>query len=391
MDYISFCKNYFSITNIPINLLSNGVVVYSVIGEMLSIPSQLYWDIFPSEYNPSFCRLSPDLEYGRVQIENTEYDLILGPAFSVPITEEIIRPFMHEIAIPWNYHEQISEFLHTIPRISHSQFMKHLFFIHLCLNNKETTLLDFYQQEDLQKREQHVSHIVEDLENERLHNTYYFELEFYQYIRDGNVKKLQDFLMSTKLDIKEGKLANTPLRQAKNIFISLASKAGMLGAIPGGVAIEMTYQLIDLYIQECEKLQTIDEINTLQYTMIMDFCQRAGDTKIPDGISSDVYVCINYIRSHTNEPITIDNVASQIHRSSSYIMKRFKAELGITINAFIIRCKLEEAKSLLIYSEKSLAEISNYLCFSNQSYFQNLFKKQYKLTPKQYRKKERRL
>lgn len=49
--------------------------------------------------------------------------------------------------------------------------------------------------------------------------------------------------------------------------------------------------------------------------------------------------------------------------------------------AFITRCKLEEAKSLLAYSKKSLAEISSYLCFSSQSYFQNVFKKQYGTTP----------
>lgn len=68
-------------------------------------------------------------------------------------------------------------------------------------------------------------------------------------------------------------------------------------------------------------------------------------------------------------------------------MKHFKEELGINIGAYIVRCKLEDAKGLLTYSDKSLTEISNYLCFSSQSYFQNVFKKKYGLTPLQYRKK----
>jgi len=51
-----------------------------------------------------------------------------------------------------------------------------------------------------------------------------------------------------------------------------------------------------------------------------------------------------------------------------------------------MRCKLEEAKNLLKFSTLSLAEISNYLCFSSQSYFQNVFKKKYHITPNQYRK-----
>lgn len=120
--------------------------------------------------------------------------------------------------------------------------------------------------------------------------------------------------------------------------------------------------------------------------MLLDFCQRAEETRIPEGISPDVYQCMTYIRNHTNEPISVEAAAAHTGRSASYMMKHFKGELGIRMGAYIMRCKLEEAKSLLTYSEKSLAEISSYLCFSSQSYFQNVFKKQYGVTPLQYRK-----
>ena len=125
--------------------------------------------------------------------------------------------------------------------------------------------------------------------------------------------------------------------------------------------------------------------------MIMDFCQQAGETKMPEGISREVYTCINYICTHTNDTISVGDVAGCIQRSNSYIMKKFREELGFTIGAFITRCKLEEAKSLLTYSEKSLAEISNYLCFSSQPHFQSLFKKQYHITPLEYRKKSQKV
>lgn len=392
MDYIAFCKNFFAATNIPISLLKNNNTAYSAIGEMLSITPQSHWDVYPADKNPCFRALSPELIYGQVHIENTDYDLILGPAFSVPVTEQIVRQFMHEVMTPLEYREQMSEYLCSIPKTSYHQFAQYLAFIHLCLNGKEVDIRDLYLEDEnvtKDRPQRQLNDIIKNIENQNLRNSYHFEQEMFQHIKDGNTARLNHFFQSSKIPLNEGKLAHMPLRHAKNFFIVIATKVGMFGAIPGGVDIEKTYQLMDLYIQECEQLQKIEDIKNLQYIMIMDFCRRAGETHIPDGISPEVYHCMNYIRSHTNETIRVDDVAKQVHRSSSYMMKKFKEELGIHIGAFIIRCKLEESKSLLAYSDKSLTDISNYLCFSSQSHFQNAFKKQYGITPMQYRKKER--
>ncbi len=80
----------------------------------------------------------------------------------------------------------------------------------------------------------------------------------------------------------EGKTANTPLRHAKNQFIALTSKAGILGAIPGGVDAERVYQLCDLYMRECEQMQTAADVRRLQYVMLMDFTRRCGAAKLPE-------------------------------------------------------------------------------------------------------------
>ena len=72
MDYVLLCKNFFGATNIPIFLLKNGQVEYSAMMETLPVTSQAAWRIYPTDHNPGFCGYSPDLEYGRVQIENTD-------------------------------------------------------------------------------------------------------------------------------------------------------------------------------------------------------------------------------------------------------------------------------------------------------------------------------
>lgn len=394
MDYISFCKNYFAVTNIPVNLVNNDEILYSALSELLHIPAVNPTAIWPAEYNPEFRCLSADIVYGSIQIESTGDYVMLGPIFSVPITDDLVRRYMNEQATPLKYKEIIAEALATIPRLTHAQFCQHLVFLHQCLNQKEISALELLKQKAPHmhvQNEKHIQSITDNMENERLHNSYPFELELFRQIQNGNVNALQDFLTSNTLTLTEGTLAQTPLRHAKNLFIATTAKIGLLGAIPGGVDVEKTYQLIDLYIQECEKLQSIEKIKALQYSMLLDFCQRAGEAKIPKGISREVYECINYIRTHTNTPISVDDVSWNIHKSNSYVMKKFKDELGFTIGSFITRCKLEEAKSLLTYSDKTLAEISNYLCFSSQPHFQSLFKKQYHMTPMEYRKSTRQM
>ncbi len=398
MDYITFCKNYYTVTNIPANLLKGETPIFSSLAERLgeepTNDGKVFWEDSNTKANPVFCRYSPDIEYGCVHVEGTDYYIVLGPTFSIPVSDELVRLFMHENAIPLKHRETVAEFLCTIPLLSHQQFASHLALIHLSLNHKETKLEEYLEPDEQQtqkREEEHVHKIIDNIENENLHNSYKFEQDLYQHIKNGDVNRLESFLESTPLEISEGKLANTPLRHAKNLFILTVAKIGMLGAIPGGVNVEKAYQLMDLYIQECEQQQTIEAVKALQYAMLKDFCRQAGDTHIPEGISAEVYQCINYIRSHTNESISIDDVARQVHRSTSYIMKLFKKELGINMGAFITRCKLEEAKSLLAYTDKSLADISSYLCFSSQSYFQNVFKKKYNVTPMQYRSKSRKL
>lgn len=73
--------------------------------------------------------------------------------------------------------------------------------------------------------------------------------------------------------------------------------------------------------------------------------------------------------------------------SRTYLCDRFKLETGMTIGHFITNTKITEAKRMLTVTTLNAAQISDYLSFSSQSYFQNVFKKIVGCTPKQFRLK----
>ena len=93
----------------------------------------------------------------------------------------------------------------------------------------------------------------------------------------------------------------------------------------------------------------------------------------------------DYIEENINQPMQASDIAEHVNLSTSYFLKKFKSELGVGVSEYITRTKTREACMLLKYTDKSLTEISNYLYFSSQSYFQNVFKKQVGITPNQYR------
>ena len=75
-------------------------------------------------------------------MENTDYEVILGPAFNLPLTEEVLRECLREQALSLECREIMAEYLYTIPLISHRQLARHLNLIHLCLNHKVTNADD---------------------------------------------------------------------------------------------------------------------------------------------------------------------------------------------------------------------------------------------------------
>ena len=392
MNYLAFCKKLYAATGVPVALFRDGHIQYSTMAELLEIEPEDSWTIYEPTRNPEFTAINPNLEYGHVRVEGTGYDLYFGPVFTEPVTEALVQEYFEECKTPPEQREATAELLYAMPISSHPQFVRYLLFLHYCLNHKEADAADFYGEEE-EKTASRSSRVldtsIEDKENETTRNSYAIERELYQRIGQGDVSKLKQFLDRTQVFPSEGKTARSPLRQAKNTFIGLAAKIEVSAAIPGGMDPDRAYQLCDLYMMECEQMQSIEEVYRLQYIMLMDFCQRCGAAQLPQGVSEEVFRCMNYIQSHTNASIGVEEVAEQIHRSSSYLMRRFKAELGMSVGEYITKCKLEEACDLLTYGNRSLAEISAYLGYSSQSYFQNVFKKQFGMTPMQYRKKKK--
>ena len=391
-DLQAFCEMFYAAHYLPIALYEGGSFVCASGFYGQGDPYPFALPKLMAAGSPAVYVSSDTGYYGLVSCDDGKHCFVLGPAYATAVTDSFIRSYMRKNAILPDRYGEIASFLGGIPQYTYNQFLNLLLYLHFTLTGQQLTITDAFgldpTEYHAQVGQQHSEGSYQAREEGIRHGTYFFEQQLLELIKNGEPEKLNAFLLAAanSANTREGKLAEDPLRQAKNLFIGLITMVGKFAAIPGGMDIEQAYQLIDTYIQECEKLQTEEAVKILQYNMPMDFARRVAQQKLPEGVSQEVFSCMQYIATHINEPIGTADVVAFSGKSRAYLFRKFHQELGTSIAAYITECRLREAKSLLRYTDKSLGEISSYLCFSSQSHFQNTFKKHTGTTPSSYRK-----
>lgn len=148
---------------------------------------------------------------------------------------------------------------------------------------------------------------------------------------------------------------------------------------------EEAFSLSDRYLQECEMRNSAERIQNLTYHRIRDYASKRSEIKGTDKYSRTIKSAIAIIQHNVNKKISIQDIAKEVYLSQNRLQIRFKEETGKTIHDYRIEVKRKEAKRLLLDTKQTIEEISGYLCFSSQSYFQNVFKKETNRTPHQFR------
>ena len=321
-------------------------------------------------------------------LKTNDYYLIIGPAITRKKDNNEIKIICRNKELSENDIELLKELLFNIPTYTYNSFYNLLVFLEYDLNGKKLDLENlFFEDFNLQTKthkEKTINMLVNDSKS---HGTYYFEQTMLKYIKDGDIislNKLFSNALKTK-KLNEGIVGDSELRQAKNIFIGLISLVGKTAAIEGGLGIEETYNLIDEYSLECEKCSNIKQVKNLQLNALIDITNRINDSKHILTYSNIVRTAVNYIKFNAPKITSILDVVSYVNVSKTKLSTIFKKETGKSINEYINEQKLNEAALLLCYSDKTILDISLFLGYSSQSYFNNKFKEKYNLTPMQYR------
>lgn len=225
--------------------------------------------------------------------------------------------------------------------------------------------------------------LFERRENLQKHTSYASERVQYDAIKNGRTDQILEIFQKTP-DGTPGMLSRNELRNSKNMFIAgitLYTRA----AIEGGVPEETAYALSDGYIQTVEECTNTELIEKLTRKAVMRFAEEVQKHGMMH-YSNTIEMAVKYIHLHLHEPITLERTALAAGISTSYLSRLFKKETGMPIVDYIQKERIQAACNMLAYSDYTAAQISEYLCFSTQSYFIKIFKKYTGITPANYRK-----
>lgn len=96
---------------------------------------------------------------------------------------------------------------------------------------------------------------------------------------------------------------------------------------------------------------------------------------------------LEYIDTHSSEPLEVQNLASMCHMSYSNFAKLFREQYGRSCKEYINYIRLNKAQEMLINSEYDLNYIAMETGFYDCSHFIRTYKKWKGITPEQERKR----
>lgn len=320
-----------------------------------------------------------------------KYTCIIGPIGGEKLSNQQIRAFL--------YRTHIKDIGLEIPRFSLSQMIT-LISTMYCMMTGEIIQEQSIKENNIDNLEhiginykEMIDYQMYKFDEERAVPSYKGERDFFRYIEEGEVNEIEALYLSDNIHIIEKSLesigtvsADSDYKQVEYmvvVMIALAARAAM----KGGIRTELCYNLSDLYLQKISVCKNIIGIREIGKKALIQFAKLVKEKKEMQSGNILIEQSIDYIAKKIFDTFTIEHMSKGLAVNRSYLSSLFTKETGMSISAYIQKERLHIACNMLKYSEFSIGKIAEYLQFSSASRFGKFFKREYQLTPREYRRK----
>lgn len=153
--------------------------------------------------------------------------------------------------------------------------------------------------------------------------------------------------------------------------------------------IDILYDLTHYFSDILQNMNLLEVLQTgALHTYLIDFIENIVMEKdsTRDMHKKAVETIVTYIQDNSGESITLDQLSELVYMHPVTVSRIFKSTTGVTLSQYIMKMRLENAAKLLSQSELRISDIAQVVGYKKTQYFIQLFKKNYGMTPQQYRR-----
>lgn len=126
----------------------------------------------------------------------------------------------------------------------------------------------------------------------------------------------------------------------------------------------------------------------LLYEFIIEYYRIINQKNKIDNLTTNTIIssAIQYIDENFRSNINLKELCNINSVTPQHLCRLFRKYLNLRPTEYINMIRMQEAKTLLLYSDLSINEISKNIGFSSCNYFCEMFKRYESITPSEYRK-----
>lgn len=309
----------------------------------------------------------------------------LGPVLTSPMSENTLNDLLKNPDIRVKWKPKLVKYIRDIKVIPATDFFKDTLMLHYCvtgiyLKPSDITFLRYDEKSDDEKK--NITGNYADF--------WALENSMTNFIRKGDIHYKEKIPSASSVLNAFQPLLGVSASDAKTlatIFCGLCIRA----AIDGGLSPDTAYTKSDIYLKNLSNTGTVAEIMNICNNLFEDLLFQVHNHEVKSVYSMEITTCIDYIETHTDDPLSIDALADRIGYSKYYLSKKFKAEVGMSINSYIKKARIDRASYLLMSTNMDIDDISAMLHFGNRNFFTKIFKEETGSTPAKFRDDHKRL
>ena len=233
-------------------------------------------------------------------------------------------------------------------------------------------------------------YLIEKSDYERSHDSAAYEGKLLDLVREGNVEGMKHMLTNSFEEKNIGVVSEDDFKQTEYLVVTMIALLSRT-AVEGGMSIEEAYSMADIYLRKLSRVRSSEDALVIGSKAQLEYTEKVAEVKRKRSNNPYVEECKNYIAKNLRKPFKVGDISQEIGINRSYLTTKFTENEGMTIQQYITEERCRHAANLLRYSKYPISIIAEYFCFSSQSHFGRQFKKQFGMTPKEYRNKYQKL